>query len=68
MGVLSNRKHVNNRGGSTRAKILYSPRLLHGPRPIGVYFDLSTASEVFRIFTTKLYSCLCNYNAIVFIS
>ena len=28
---------------------------------------LSTASEVFLIFTTQLHSCLCNYNAIVFI-
>ena len=30
----------------------------------GVYCDLSIASEVFLIFTTKLYSCLCTYNAI----
>ena len=29
---------------------------------------MSTASEVFLIFTTQLYSCLCNHNAIVFIS
>ena len=31
----------------------------------GVCCGLSTASEVFLIFTTQLYSC--NYNAIVFI-
>ena len=29
---------------------------------------MSTASEVFLIFTTQLCTCLCNYNAIVFIS
>ena len=34
----------------------------------GVYCDLSTASEVFVIFTTQLYSYLCTYNARVFIS
>ena len=34
----------------------------------GVYCGLSTASEVFLIFTTILYSCLCNPNEIVFIS
>ena len=34
----------------------------------GVYCSLSTASEVLLIFTTQLYSCLCNFNAIVFIS
>ena len=34
----------------------------------GVYYGLSTASEVFLIFTTQLYSCLGNHNAIVFIS
>ena len=28
------------------------------------YCDLSTASDVFLIFTTQLYSHLCNYNAI----
>ena len=33
----------------------------------GVNCDLSTASEVFLIFTAKLYSYLCNYNAMVFI-
>ena len=33
----------------------------------GVYCGLSTASEMFLIFTTQLYSFLCNYNAIVFI-
>ena len=27
----------------------------------GVYCSLSTASEVFLIFTTQLYSCLCKY-------
>ena len=34
----------------------------------GEYYGLSTASEVFLIFTTKLCACLCNCNAIVFIS
>ena len=34
----------------------------------GVYYGLSIASKVFLIFTTQLYSCLCNYNAKVFIS
>ena len=29
----------------------------------GVYCGLSTASEVFLIFTTQIYTCLCNYNA-----
>ena len=29
---------------------------------------LSTASEVFLIFTTYLFSCLCSYNATMFIS
>ena len=33
----------------------------------GVYGGLSTASEVLLIFTTQLYSCLCNYSAKVFI-
>ena len=33
-----------------------------------VYCGLGTASEVILIFTTQLYSCLCNYNAKVFIS
>ena len=28
----------------------------------GVYYGLSTASEVLLSFTTQLYSCLCNYN------
>ena len=31
---------------------------------LGVYYDLSTASEVFLIFTTQLYQYLCNYKAI----
>ena len=30
-----------------------------------VYCGLSTASEVLLIFATKVYSCLCNYDAIV---
>ena len=34
----------------------------------GVYCGLSTASEVFLNFTMQMYSCLCNYYAIVFIS
>ena len=34
----------------------------------GVYCGLSIASEVFLIFTTQLYSCLYNHNAIVCIS
>ena len=34
----------------------------------GVYCGLITASEVFLIFTTQLYSCLCSCNAIAFIS
>ena len=34
----------------------------------GVYFGLSNASEVFLIFTTQQYWCICNYNAAVFIS
>ena len=34
----------------------------------GMYCGLSTASEVFLIFNNQLYSWLCNYNAIVFIS
>ena len=34
----------------------------------GVYCGLSTAFEVFLIFTTQLYWCLCNYNSIAFIS
>ena len=34
----------------------------------GEYCGLSTASEVFLNFTTHLYACLCNDNAIVFIS
>ena len=29
-----------------------------------VYLGLTNASEVFHTFTTHLYSCLCNYNAI----
>ena len=32
----------------------------------GVYCGLSTASEMFLIFTTQVYSCLCKYSAIVF--
>ena len=32
------------------------------------YCDPSTSSEVFLIFTTQLYSYLCSYNAIDFIS
>ena len=31
----------------------------------GVYCDLSTASEVFLIFTTHLYSCVCKCDAVV---
>ena len=31
----------------------------------GVYCGMSTDSEVFLDFTTQLYTCLCNYNAIV---
>ena len=31
----------------------------------GVYYGLSTATKVFLIFTTQLYSCLSNYNAII---
>ena len=49
-----------------------SRRLLYGaPRRIGPWSVkwprgvLCTASEVFLIFTTQLYSCLCNYNAII---
>ena len=34
---------------------------------LGEYCGLSTASEVFLIFTTPLYSYLCNYPAICFI-
>ena len=34
----------------------------------GVFCGLSTASEVFLIFTIQPYSCLCSYNAMVFIS
>ena len=34
----------------------------------GEYCGLSIVSEVFFIFTTQLYSWLCNYNAMVFIS
>ena len=34
----------------------------------GEYCGLRTASKVFLTFTTHLHSCLCNYNAIVFIS
>ena len=34
----------------------------------GEYCDLSTASEVFFIFTNHLYLCLCNYNAKCFIT
>ena len=30
-----------------------------------MYCGLSTASEVFLIFTAQLYSCLCNYNAMI---
>ena len=30
----------------------------------GVYCGLSTASEVFLIFTTQIYTFVCNYNAI----
>ena len=33
----------------------------------GVYCGLSTVSEVILFFTAQLYSCLCNYNAIVYI-
>ena len=29
----------------------------------GVYCGLITASDVFLIFTTQLYACLCNNNA-----
>ena len=36
-------------------------------RATRVYCGRSTASEVFLILTTQLYSCLCNYHAIVFI-
>ena len=32
----------------------------------GLYCGLSTASEVFLIFTTQIYLCLCKYNATVF--
>ena len=31
----------------------------------GEHCGLSTASDVFLIFTTQPYSCLCNYNATV---
>ena len=31
----------------------------------GVCCSLSTASDVFHLFTTQLNSCLCNYDAIV---
>ena len=34
----------------------------------GVYCGQTPASEVFLIFTSQLYSCLCNSNSIVFIS
>ena len=34
----------------------------------GSIFDVSSASEVFLIFTTRLCSCSCNCNAIGFIS
>ena len=33
-----------------------------------MYCGPSIASKVFLFFTTQLYSCLCNYSAIVFIS
>ena len=33
----------------------------------GVYCGLSTASEVFLIFTTQQYSYMCNFPAIVFV-
>ena len=29
----------------------------------GEYYSLSSASEVFLIFITQLYSCQCNYDA-----
>ena len=32
---------------------------------LGVYCGLSTTYEVFLIFTTQQYSCLCSYTAIV---
>ena len=34
----------------------------------GEYCGLSTATEVFVIFTTQIYSCKCNYNAMAVIS
>ena len=33
----------------------------------GVYCGLSTATEVFLIFTTWLYQCSCNYDAIAYL-
>ena len=45
-------------------RVTYSPRLFDGQ---GVYCGPSTASEVFLIFTTQLYSYLCNYPVILFI-
>ena len=33
----------------------------------GVYCGMNTASKVILVFTTQLYSWLCNYNAIVVI-
>ena len=72
--VTIERKYLyeKHRGGSTRATVLFHP----AKHPTGLqkydghgeYCDLNTASEVFLIFTTKLYSCLCNCNAILFIS
>ena len=49
-----------------RATILPSPIIRTNGQ--AKYCGLSTAYEVILILTTQLYSCLCNHNAIVFIS
>ena len=69
------KKKKKDRGGSMRATYNTPLGYYTDKDPYGrgqfigqwVYCSLSTAPEVFLIFTTQLYSYLHNYDAIVFI-
>ena len=67
--MIDTHMNINNIRNTEEAELgpQYSPRLLYWPRPVGiydgqgVYCGLSTASEVFLIFTTRLYQFLVSF-------
>ena len=63
-------QYKKHRGGSMRVTILPQAIILTKAcwAMVSMMAKGCIASEVFLIFTTQLYSCLCNYNSIVFIS